>query len=115
MEAILLGSAGDNPAITNKSNTIKIPSILPSTPVVLTEAPFFEGSPREGSETSHFPDNVIIYRDGLNRVSLVVRDSKTVSITRDANGVITSVSDNKYRRNINRVNGIPVSITVTKL
>lgn len=116
MEAILLGSAGNDPVIIENNNTIAIPTILPSAPLVLTELPFFEGEPQENYETSNiFPDNITIFRDGENRVSSVVRDSKTVIITRDAFGIITSISDGIYQRDINRINGLIVSITITRL
>lgn len=59
-----------------------------------------------------YPEDVTINRtNGL--ISSIVTASRTVTITRDGNGLITDVTDEIYNKEIIRTNGVISSIDVT--
>lgn len=123
MGAILLGSAGSQPVESNLSGLVPVPDSLPTSPVVLTEGvdPFEQKTPIVNNNNyytiigdSDVPEDTTIVRtDGL--ISSVVKASKTVTITRDGDGLITNINDGTYSKDIIRTDGVITFIDVTVL
>lgn len=60
------------------------------------------------------PEDTLIYRtNGL--ISQVVKETKTINITRDINGLISYITDGTYRKDIVRVNGVITEVQVSLL
>ncbi len=61
------------------------------------------------------PEDTVINRDGNGLISSIVTASKTVTFTRDVDGIITNITDELYNKEIIRTGDIISAIDVTLL
>lgn len=121
MGAILLGSAGQSPVESGFLGLVPIPENLPADPIVLTEgidrfeqlAPIINNYYITEGGGLVPEDTVIIRTDGL--ISSVVKETKTINITRDVDGLIQYINDGTYLKEIIRTDGVITAIDVTVL